>query len=190
MSLRDQVAKFFAKPKPDARADLNTAASGEDRKVAADKKSEDERKTATAVDAKQAELLRTDLTPELTIFGTQPLRPPSDDEARARAEQQIAGKDRKPAVGESKPKVEVKNDGAPEKADDIARLQAEEVTPAYIAEIITLQAGHEVDAAGQDDPASWTPEERAAKVAEQVAIIEAEEARAALTHTTDGGKTM
>ena len=205
MSLREQVARLFAKPKPAAGDDLNAAASSQDRKVAGDKDSEDARKTAAAIDAKQAELLRTHLTPELTPYGTQPLRPPTGDEARAQAEKLVTGKDRpdEAATKGNAPARETKADAktaAParellqaEKVDDSTRtgpLEGEVITPPYVADIVTLQAGHEVEADAARNPASWTREERAAKVAEQVAIIEAEQASAALTHTHGGSRTM
>lgn len=200
MSLRDKVAQLFARPKPEARDDLDKAASTQDRKVADDKNSEDERKTAMAIDQKQAELLRTKLTPELTPYGTQPQRPPSGDEARARAELLITGKGREDKADPVRPAPIAKDGPArdllpSERVDDSDKtgpLEAETITPAYVADIVTLQAGHEVEADAQSDPATWTKEERAAKVAAQVAIIEADQASAALTstHTTGGGRTM
>ncbi len=202
MSLRDQVARLFAKPKPDTGNDLSKATASQDRKVAGDKGSEDERKTAAAIDAKQAELLRTHLTPELTPYGTQPQRPLTGDEARAQAEKLVTGKGRE-EVEATKSNEETKADAktatAParellqaEKVDDRTRaepLEGETITASYVADIVTLQAGHEVEADAAQNPANWTKEELAAKVAEQVAIIEAEQLSAALTHTKGGGMT-
>lgn len=226
MSIKDAANKDFARPteppqrRHDDRPNVEARARGEA-----------ERKTETAIDQKQTELLRTHLTPELTPQGTQPKKALTAEEARARAEMLVTGKaqEHTPAIIASnqathqqqppvpaqaftakadpdRPAKPAKEDGpahsstAPElldaeKVDDAARaapLEAQTITEAYKADIDTLQAGHEVQADEQRDPATWTKEERTAAREARIAELQAERASAALTntHSTGGGRTM
>lgn len=226
MAIKDSVNKDFAGPTepPQRRHDDRP-------NVEARARADAERKTETAIEQKQTELLRTHLTPELTPHGTQPKKALSAEEARDRAEVLVTGKVQEdaPAIiakdqaarskeppapvqaftakaDPDRPATPAREDGpaqsstAPElldaeKVDDATRaapLEAQTITESYKADIVTLQARHEVEAGASSDPASWSKEERAARVAEQVASIEAEQASAALinTYSTGGGRTM
>ncbi len=211
--MTDKDSKFFAKPKPDAREALNKASGALDQIAARD------RETATAIDAKQAELLRTHLTPELTPFGTQPKKPPTDQEARAMAEKHVAAQNKKRPPGggpdddgggkpppsarakpDDKADRKVKDDNGPQvrKVDAVSRKfvpdsdhhKTEEVTKDHIEEVITPPPAHEVQADQKRSGEEMTPEAYEAAFAARVAELQAEQASQALTYTKGGGRKL
>lgn len=223
MALKDLVNKLFNPPKePPQRRSTDSA------NVDAARRAEVERKTEAAINKTQGDVLRTNLTPERTPYGTQPQRPPTDQEARAEAERRVTGKSRTPEPPAAKdkdarkgppeagkhfdkadplkPDPPVKDDGKDKaeparelleaekvsEADRSGPLESTPVTEPYVEDIITLQAGQEVQAAESADPADWTPEQRATAREARIAELQAERAAEALTntHSHDGGRTI
>ena len=91
MAFKDWVNKHFALPKePPQRRSTDPA------NVAAAARAKEEHRTQQAIDKTQGDVLREKLTPEHTPYGTQPQRPPTNQEARAEAEKRVTGKSRTP----------------------------------------------------------------------------------------------
>ena len=183
MSIRDVFTKAFAKSKelPQRRRDdaANIEAAARDK---------EQRETATALDAAQAKVMRTHLTPESTIEGTQPKPALNEKQGRDLAEKIVAaeaGKEDKagPVIEPEKKQADESRQAAEQKTDP---LEAGAATPADIAEVEKWTVVHDLEA-DKAAATEWTPEAEAQLIAAEREARLARDAQS-LGHETDIGR--